>query len=292
MEIRRLSDFTVRELVSLWNEGFSGYFVDLTFSIDSYLKRISGDNLSLDLSIAVCMEGKPVGFVLNGMRVINGRLTAWNGGTAVLPEFRHQGVGKVLISESLALYKREGAEVALLEAIRENGPAIALYEKMGYRVTGQLALYQHTGMLESGCFDGDLQGDYRVRQGLPQQVQNLAFYRYEASWQTQWPNLPNGESLVAFGRDNRPAGYALYKRVFDETGHHISTILYQCCASEEAASRKAVLHRMLSEIFPSDQSVMRRASNLPLCQTELVEALEQAGFAAQIRQVHMTHSLS
>ena len=41
-EIRRLNTCTFDEAVQIWNEGFKGYFVDMTVSLDAYLRRFAG----------------------------------------------------------------------------------------------------------------------------------------------------------------------------------------------------------------------------------------------------------
>jgi ribosomal-protein-alanine N-acetyltransferase len=52
---------------------------------------------------------------------------------AVRPESRRQGVGECLLRHVLVVGRQKGAQSANLEVRRSNLPAIALYEKFGFR---------------------------------------------------------------------------------------------------------------------------------------------------------------
>ncbi|MGH9881544.1 MAG: GNAT family N-acetyltransferase, partial [Pyrinomonadaceae bacterium] len=54
-------------------------------------------------SFIAFVEGKPVGFLLNGIRNNSGGKFAWNGGTAVVPAFRGKGVGRSFKFRGLSL---------------------------------------------------------------------------------------------------------------------------------------------------------------------------------------------
>lgn len=52
--------------------------------------------------------------------------------------YRGEGESKFLMEETLIIYERENVEIAILEAIKENKVAIALYKKYGYVIANQL----------------------------------------------------------------------------------------------------------------------------------------------------------
>ena len=131
--IRRLCDCTLQDVILAWNEGFEGYFVKMNFSLEQFLKRLVHEELSAEHSILLYDGDTPVGIVLNGMREIDGKKLAWNGGTGIAPAYRNKGLGRLAIAECIRIYEEEGVESATLEAIAENHPAIGLYEKMGYK---------------------------------------------------------------------------------------------------------------------------------------------------------------
>ena len=55
---------------------------------------------------------------------------------AVLPEYRKGGIGTAVIERVLADAALRGAHRATLEVRRSNEPALALYAKLGFLVTG------------------------------------------------------------------------------------------------------------------------------------------------------------
>ncbi|MFB9328551.1 GNAT family N-acetyltransferase [Paenibacillus aurantiacus] len=289
MEFRRLHTYSLEQLTALWNEGFLHYFVNLNFTLDMFLKRTANDGLSLAHSFAILDGERPVGFVMNGFREDAGRKIAWNGGTALIPEYRGRGIGKLLIEEAIRIYRAENVDIALLEAIKENAPAIALYSKYGYAVIDRLSFYQWEGQLSDEAFgDSESAERYTMTTGNPQDVQRLSFHRELQPWQSQWQSLQNGGlALIARDKDGIAAGYALFKRVLDEQGEHQSTILYQCAVKEEAAEREALARLLLREAFASSKSIVCRTGNFPQSQRIVIEALERAGFKTTTEQVHM-----
>ncbi|MDR9855138.1 GNAT family N-acetyltransferase [Paenibacillus sp. VCA1] len=294
MEIVKFSEFTASELTRLWNEGFKGYAFDMTLGVDAFIKRIPENQLSLDASVAICDQGKPVGFVMSGFRTVDGRLTAWNGGTGIIPEYRGKGIGKQLIAGALDVYREKGAEVALLEALSENEPAIKLYAKMGYRWIGDLRFYEQKEGLQTDVLAGDAAEAYRFRLGLPQDIQRFKLPVGDMPWQTHWENIVNGESVIATDANGDVAGYALFKRIMGADGELQSTILYQCRAVKASGEEAAgLLKALLSHVYaPLDHNVVRRAINLPLSETTLVRIMEDAGFKTTVNQVHMKLELT
>jgi ribosomal protein S18 acetylase RimI-like enzyme len=140
--IQPLSRCTWDQTVELWNQGFQGYPVDISSRVDSLLKRMVQLELSPEWSLTVWSDGKPIGFVLNGIRSIQGKRIAWNGGMGVVPRWRGKGIGKRLMEAALELYRKEQVELATLEAISSNYRSISLYEKMGYYIVDQLGVFQ------------------------------------------------------------------------------------------------------------------------------------------------------
>src|SRR5512138_2804420 len=138
IEIKRMHTCSFQTALDVWNKGFQGYFVDMTISLDVFMKRLSSEGISLKHSLIAFHEGAPVGFLLNGFRTVGDKKIAWNGGTGVVPNMRGKGVGRVLVGAALELYQAESVNVATLEAICGNKSAIALYTNNGYQVIDEL----------------------------------------------------------------------------------------------------------------------------------------------------------
>jgi ribosomal-protein-alanine N-acetyltransferase len=62
---------------------------------------------------------------------------------AVLPEFRHRGLGRELLAVLLAQARLHGAERISLEVRESNRAAIRLYEAAGFQQLGRRRAYYH-----------------------------------------------------------------------------------------------------------------------------------------------------
>ena len=55
-----------------------------------------------------------------------------------IPEYRRKKIGMATVAKSLSYLKKNGYKMATLTCVGDNLDAIALYNKMGYRVMGHL----------------------------------------------------------------------------------------------------------------------------------------------------------
>jgi ribosomal protein S18 acetylase RimI-like enzyme len=294
LEIRRLNTCTFDEALQIWNSGFEGYFVDMTLSLDLYIARLDNENLSAEHSLVAFSEGKPAGFLLNGIRTNEGRRVAWNGGTGVSPEFRGQGVGRVLVTAALKLYAEQEVEVATLEALSTNDTAISLYQRCGYEIIDRLVLLEHRGPLIKGFSKPADPGSYAVRLVPPALVAGLRFYQASVPWQAQWQSvsLSYGWGLLVSDARGEDVGYALYKKTFEPAGRAFATTLYQCVAAPGRNDAESILACALQEVYaPLDAECRRLAHNLSKKNESLCRLLEDAGFITFAEQVHMAQTI-
>ncbi len=78
--------------------------------------------------------GEVAGFAFAGLREPVG----WIGAVAVAPAHRRQGVGTALVAAADAALRADPlCDAAILEARHDNAPALALYSRLGFVVTGE-----------------------------------------------------------------------------------------------------------------------------------------------------------
>jgi ribosomal protein S18 acetylase RimI-like enzyme len=292
--IRRLSTCSLEEAVQIWNEGFKGYFVDVTLSLDAYVARLYSEGISPEYSFIAFSAGKPAGCLLNGIRINAGRKVAWNGGTAVNPDFRGQGIGKVLVKAALELYAEEGVEVATLEAISANISAIALYQQAGYEIVDHLLFLQSDRAIRTKFSHHCNNDSYSIRSAPPAVVAGLAFYESSAPWQTQWQSvlLKNGAALIIADGRGEALGYSLYKKTFDQEGKVAAIVLYQCAAAPGKPNAESIVACALEEVYaPLDAECHRSTHNLSKKNEVVCRLLTEAGFTPFAEQVHMAKIL-
>lgn len=293
ISFKRLSECTLVEAVELWNRGFEGYYFPMTTNVFSFVQRVANEGLSLDHSIVAVMDGQLIGFVLTGIRNLNGKKVAWNGGTGVVPDYRYQGVGKALMKEVIDLYRREGVAVATLEAISANENAISLYEQRGYQVVDKLYFYHQSEPLQPFVSEAaSLRSNYTMKKGVPHDVQILPFYRAEAAWQTQWASVRDGESLIVTDEDGEPIAYALFRRTRNEEGKLSSINLYQAEVKPNHPNEKDIYMYLLTEVYcPLELAVNRGTVNIPASNHLLTSLLLEWGFSLRAEQVWMKYQM-
>ncbi|HYK71867.1 MAG TPA: GNAT family N-acetyltransferase [Pseudoneobacillus sp.] len=291
IEIKRLEECTIEEGVKAWNVGFEGYYFDATTTSENFITRVVTEGLSPRLSIVAFKDKEPVGIVKNGVRLVNGKKVAWNGGTGVASQLRKQGIGHILMEETLRIYREEGVDVATLEAISDNERAIALYQKIGFEVVDNLVHLELKGsftLKEVPSYQ-----DYRIERAVAQQIGTLSFYKGMNPWQTHWQAAKEGEAILVKGMEGTEIGYAYYKRSFDPQGKHIGTTLFQCEADPNRKDAESIIHFLLQHLFNSFQEDIRRViPNLPKTKSSLTyKVLDQLGFKPIASQVYMTKDM-
>jgi len=292
LEIRRLSACSFEDAVKSWNEGFQGYFVDMTLSVDRYLSRLQGEGLSPEFSLMAFCDGTPAGFLLNGIRTNPGPKVAWNGGTGVSPKFRGCGVGKALMQSTMDLYREQGVEIATLEAISENEAAISLYRQFGYEVVDRLVFLRHKGALSERAFEQPNNHSYSAVQVAPYLVGGLGFYQELAPWQGHWRSLNrhNGEALIVSNANDAAVGYALYRKKRDEQGRTVEIALHQCVAIPGSDTDAIIGCALWSVFAPLELECTRSTHNFSKSNEAVNRLLHETGFQSFIEQVHMVRT--
>lgn len=285
--IKRLKDCTIEEGVKAWNSGFEGYYFDATTTPDQFINRLSAEGLSPELSIVAFKHNEPIGIVKNGIREVNGKKIAWNGGTGVASKVRKQGIGHILMEETLKIYRDEGVDIATLEAISDNEKAIALYKKMGYEIVDDLVHLELKGSLD--IEEGNPDQEYFIESAVPLQTSTLPFYKGMNPWQTHWQAAKEGQAIIVKDMDGAEIGYAYFKRSFNPEGKHVGTILFQCEAAPNRQDADKIIGFMLNHIFNYFREDIRRViPNLPKKQSNLTyNALVRLGFKEIANQVFM-----
>ncbi|WP_442593711.1 GNAT family N-acetyltransferase [Neobacillus sp. D3-1R] len=285
--IKRLTECTIEEGVQAWNVGFEGYYFDATTTAEKFVNRLVLEGLSLDLSIVAFQEGEPIGIIKNGVRLFNKQKIAWNGGTGVASHLRNKGVGRELMEATLSIYKEEGVHFATLEAISDNKRAIALYEKMGYRIVDDLEYLELKGIVPE--LSTPENKNFIIERVMPQQIGHLSFYKGMHPWQTSWQSAKDGEGLLLKDFSGEVLAYAYYRRNFDEQGKHVSTVLFQCEANPTIQDGEKVINYLIHQVFSSfHQDIRRVIPNLPTHQSnQTYSVLKNLGFKPFVNQVFM-----
>jgi GNAT superfamily N-acetyltransferase len=133
--VRDFIESDLSALVSLDAECFDPFW----HYDEASLSRLAGAER---LAVGV-FEGRMVGYTLCTMRAGEGSL----GRLAVAPQFRRQGIGRMLTAEAVAWLAARGARHVLLSTQEDNTASRALYRGMGFGETGDVLVACASGPL-------------------------------------------------------------------------------------------------------------------------------------------------
>lgn len=120
-------------------DGFSDYMI--RFDMDEarfesvFLVR---DQNQPTRSVVAYADGRPVAVMLSGVAHLDTGWVTRCGGLAIAPDYRHLGIAHELMRQ----FDEQATGMRLLEVIQGNEPALALYERLGYRVVREIMYFQ------------------------------------------------------------------------------------------------------------------------------------------------------
>lgn len=137
-EFVSVADFGLEHSAGVFARGYSDYFVKIPATPAMLLGMARGDGVDLTVSRILVRDGRPVAGGLIARRGWTCRLA----GMAVVPEARRTGAGRELLRQLLAESAARSERAMVLEVIEQNIPAVALYEKSGFRRVRRLCGWQ------------------------------------------------------------------------------------------------------------------------------------------------------
>ncbi len=145
MEIKNLKATDLAEIVDCTLEAFKNYFVQMPASLTYWKSRHQGARVDYELSFGAFEDGKLIGFIINGIDEVDGKLTAFNTGTGVIEKYRGLKIVDQLYDFAMPYFKEKNVQQCQLEVIQENKRAIRVYERIGFEIKRNLK-----------CFKGEL----------------------------------------------------------------------------------------------------------------------------------------
>lgn len=143
--IRFLRDDDFDALVAAFNEAFSDYIVPMQLTAPQLREMCTRRGVVLELSPAEFDGGRIAGYTLNALGSWNGKPSAYDSGTGVVPSHRRRGLARQLLEVSLPALRARGAAQMVLEVLEPNERAAALYRSLGFEVTRRLQCWRYSG---------------------------------------------------------------------------------------------------------------------------------------------------
>jgi ribosomal protein S18 acetylase RimI-like enzyme len=136
-DLRPASGLAAAELARLFTAGYEGYAVEITVDEATFVLMVDAYDIDLDRSRVAFRDGEAVGIALLAVRGD----AAWIGGLGVVASARRQGLGRLLMDAVLREARTAGLAAVGLEVLEQNAPAIALYDRLGFRTTRSLEVW-------------------------------------------------------------------------------------------------------------------------------------------------------
>ncbi|MGE7625116.1 GNAT family N-acetyltransferase [Viridibacillus sp. NPDC096237] len=283
ISFKLMSSISFQEAHELFNRGFEGYLLPMNLPFDTFVSKFGNEGLSPSISIVAYDDVEPVGFVLQGIREVNGQKISWNGGTGIIPEYRGKKLGFFLMQEAEKVLMDKKVSIATLEALSENRPAISLYEKCGYNVIDDLLFLSSNGILE-----GQLPNinDYEIFRLPAVQAIESDLFPAIVPWQTDASNTPKigGEAVVITKNGEMQAACLIRKKqVFGNETESIT--LFQVTENGD----ENALNTLLAYALEYDKPINRSTYNFLKGNGRTVSLLMEKGFEeTPVSQVFMT----
>ena len=221
-----------------------------------------------------------LGFIMNAIGQFDGKLTAYNGGTGVIPTQRGLKLGERLYEFLMPALAQKGIQQLLLEVIADNAPAIRLYEKLGFEKTQKLTCFAYL----SPTFP-------KEKSSLPIQISKVEtpdWSKYQAfvgnayvCWQNQLEAVArdlNQETILEVYHKTETIGFA----IFNLQSGKISQM-----AISEAYRNQKIGHNLVRAMHAL--SAHKRLSILNISQKDrqALSFFQNLGFSVAVEQFEM-----
>lgn len=269
----------MKDLQSLYGafvQSFSGNSVTFSPSSAQFEKRIRNKlNVTPEIS-SLMLEGSDiVGFVLHTLATYENKLTAYNGGTGLIPEHRGYKRSYLFYERLIPIIQASGASRILLEVISTNDSAIKLYDTLGFNHRKVLKGFKLNWQIEDASPDVVLK---------PVKVYDPKFESYwdysptflDSSAQLQH-NLENEVILEAY-INKLPVGYVIFQPAIGRISQ-----LGVAPQWRDQGIGSALIYGVQTRSYQKKLTIM----NVPESQSNTIKALEALGFVNEVDQFEM-----
>ena len=276
---RFLSAADFHSLYECFLDAFSDYQINLQMTEEQFEQRVKRDGVELELSAGAFDGERMIGFYMNGRGMWQGKLSAYDAGTGVVPDHRRRGVAVELFDFIVPRLKERGIKQYLLEVLTSNERAVALYRKLGFEeIRTLVGVRMNEGMKPVA----DVEGVSIRQMDEPDWDVFCTYWEAEPSWQNSADAVERIRSqceIVGAFIDDKCVGYGI---VFKPSG-----ILMQLAVAQEF--RRRGIGRSILASLSGDKIL--KTNNVDENLKGTLEFYKACGFEIVLRQFEMMRSL-
>ena len=280
MEIKTLRGVNTKDILNVFNESFSDYFIPIQLSEEQLTSKMLADKVNHDISLGFFENGDLIAFILHGFDKINSEKIIYNGGTGVIPKKRGSGLTKQMYHFILPLLREKGIDKLLLEVITKNTQAIKSYEKSGYKLERELVCYQ--GELSISNTNNNLE---------IKKIQDYNWDLMESFWDIS-PTWQNSKNSVNELRDNNISlGAYVQKQLVGYIIYNPTNKRLQQIAINKNFRRRKIASTLLCKLI-NEYGRTLSIINVDKSLKSVNNFLEKIGFEKNIEQLEMKLQLN
>jgi ribosomal protein S18 acetylase RimI-like enzyme len=286
---RSLIDTPIEHIHKAFLLGFSDYFVPMQVSLDDFKTMHAIRGVDYSLSIGAFDGDDLVGFTTNGIGIWRGLPTAYDAATAVAQKYRGRGISREMFRVMEQTLVAEGYRRYLLEVITTNAPAIALYERLGFKTMRTLSCLR----VSSEALLTHARDAFDVREAPVSEWQTLrsalesdSSRSFLPAWQNSWDAVqryPDKFRVIAVRDDHQLLGYGVFS--FGKGSIHQ---VWVAPRHRRRGVGRAILRRIAEAAAPTPTLVW---ANVDASSTETMAFLATFGFEEFVAQYEMEREL-
>ncbi|BCN31153.1 GNAT family N-acetyltransferase [Anaeromicropila herbilytica] len=278
-----LEDISIEELHKTFLEVFSDYQVKIEMPLSKFQEMLQQRGCIQKASIGAFQNQKLVGFVLNGIRDWNGKITSYDVGTGVIATYRKQGITSNMFEHSKQLLQKMKVEQYLLEVLQTNTSAVQLYKKQGFHILRDFECF---------CLD---KNKYNMKAIYPVENSNTMnqnvwiklkeCWDFEPSWQNSIESINAASDKFIYSLvylNDTIVGYG----VIDKKAGDILHI-----AVNKNHRRKGIGSSILTDLIKNSESNRISVLNVESQSKSIVNFLFKVGFENYVNQYEMVLKL-
>ena len=276
---RLLTTADFHSLYECFLEAFSDYQISMQVSEEQFEQRVKRDGVDLELSAGALDGERMIGFYMNGRGMWDGKQTAYDAGTGVVPAHRRRGVAEELFGFMAPRLKELGITQYLLEVLTSNERAVALYRKLGFEEVRELAVLRSNEVMKPVA---DVEGVSTRRMDEPDWDVFCAYWDGEPSWQNSVgavERVGNECEIVGAFVDEKCVGYGIVFKPY--------SMLMQLAVAQKFR-RRGIGRRILATL--SADGILK-TNNVDEELKGTLEFFKACGFEIVLRQFEMVKEL-
>ena len=183
---------SLSQLTKAFNTSFGDYQVPFLLNEQQLASKLLRDNIKNFISPIAMHSRNTVGFMLHGLRKTEDKIRVYNGGTGIIPQYRHRGYLHMMLESALPTMQKLKASTIQLEVLENNKSAIRSYEHLGFQIERKVLCYK--GVISIKVIQAMPHLKVAYKQPNINNVVRTNYFDFKPTWQNEIRSALNNHS--------------------------------------------------------------------------------------------------